>query len=48
MGPWDGDVYVDVARCTLRGPGEVDCGKVCRSASVAPFADAIAPPRGRP
>ena len=48
MGPYDGDVYVDVGSCSLREPADaVDCGKVCRSASVAPFAAAVAPPRRR-
>ncbi len=36
----DGEAYLDVASCSLLPPGKpVECGKVCRSASVAPFAD---------
>jgi hypothetical protein len=36
----DGEAYLDVASCSLLPPGKpVDCGKVCRSASVVPFAD---------
>jgi hypothetical protein len=36
----DGEVYLDVASCSLLPPGKpVECGKVCRSTSVAPFAD---------
>jgi hypothetical protein len=37
----DGEAYVDVATCSLLPPDEPpECGKVCRSASVAPFAEA--------
>ena len=40
----DGEAYLDVVRCSLLPPGKpVECGKVCRSASIAPFAD-----RGQP
>lgn len=36
----DGAAYLDVVRCSLLPPGKpVACGKVCRSASIAPFAD---------
>ena len=36
----DGEAYLDVLRCSLVPPGKpVECGKVCRSASVAPFSD---------
>ena len=36
----DGEAYLDVARCSLLPRGKpVECGKVCRSTSVAPFAD---------
>jgi hypothetical protein len=36
----DGEAYLDVASCSLLPPGKpVDCGKVCRSVSVVPFAD---------
>ena len=36
----DGEAYLDVAKCSLVPPGKpVECGKVCRSPSVAPFAD---------
>jgi hypothetical protein len=42
----DGAAYLDVASCSLLPPGKpVDCGKVCRSASVAPFADPRQPSR---
>lgn len=35
-----GEVYRDVAGCSLRPAGmRVDCGKECRSTSVAPFGD---------
>lgn len=41
----DGDVYEDVAACSLVAPGELaECGKVCRSTSVARFA--VSPPSG--
>jgi hypothetical protein len=37
----DGEVYADVVGCSLVGPEhEIDCGKPCRSASVAPFGSA--------
>jgi len=41
------DVYRDVLACSLLGPGlPVDCGKECRSLSVAPFRVAtVAPDR---
>jgi hypothetical protein len=44
----DGDeCHFDVAACTLIGPGApVDCGKVCRSTSVAPFEDWSYPTAG--
>jgi hypothetical protein len=34
----NGQVFRDVARCSLGEPGKpVSCGKVCRSSGVAPF-----------
>jgi hypothetical protein len=40
----DGEAYLDVASCSLLPPGKpVKCGKVCRSASVAPFSDPSQP-----
>jgi len=40
----DGEAYLDVASCSLLPPGKpVECGKVCRSASVAPFSDPSQP-----
>jgi hypothetical protein len=42
----DGEAYEDVARCSLLAPHRpVECGKVCRSTSVAPFAEGGARPR---
>lgn len=36
----DGEAYLDVTSCSLLPPGKaVECGKVCRSVSVAPFSD---------
>jgi hypothetical protein len=37
-----GETYVDVATCSLLPPDRpVECGRVCRSTSVAPFAQPL-------
>jgi hypothetical protein len=42
-------VYRDVVDCSLLPPGRAgECGKVCRSVSVAPFGDDVAEPTVRP
>ena len=39
----DGEAYIDVATCSLLSPDEpAACGKLCRSASVAPFREPAA------
>jgi hypothetical protein len=41
-------VYRDVVDCSLLPPGRgVECGKVCRSISVAPFGEDVAEPAVR-
>ncbi len=42
----DGEVYRDVVDCSLVPPGEpIECGKACRSMSVAPFSAPCGSPR---
>ena len=37
-----GETYVDVAACSLLPPDRpVECGRVCRSTSVAPFSQSL-------
>jgi hypothetical protein len=43
VGDEDTPVYADVVGCSLVAPGhEIECGKPCRSAGVAPFGTARA------
>jgi hypothetical protein len=36
-----GAAYVDVAACSLQPDRPVDCDRVCRSTSVAPFSEPV-------